>query len=203
MQAVVLTLVMHNITEIIGNILKFFLNDAPNHFVGQLKRCPLTLTKRACRQRISQHPSHLRDYLPGFLTGILQIVRQYSHGSFLRVWSLNNPLDEETALQIHTASTQLHFKLPAPGGIPTLPITAWNTAHPIARLVTAVGAYRGRSINGPSSASVVATFNGKSVGVAAQVGQGRVFVFADEWVTYNGQWDDTSLSQPAANYGDP
>ena len=30
-----------------------------------------------------------------------------------------------------------------------------------------------------------------------------MFAFADEWITYNSQWNDTSLSQPAANYDDP
>jgi hypothetical protein len=69
--------------------------------------------------------------------------------------------------------------------------------------ITAVGAFRGRSINAPAGASIFATFNGKNVAVGAKVGAGRVFAFADEWVTYNSQWNDTNLSQPIANYSDP
>ena len=84
-----------------------------------------------------------------------------------------------------------------------IPISAWDTTHALSQSLTAVGAYRGRSINAPASASVVATFGSSNVGVAVQVGQGRVFAFADEWVTSKSQWDDSSLSQPAATYNDP
>jgi len=85
----------------------------------------------------------------------------------------------------------------------SIPITAWNTNEQMTQNISAIGAFRGRSISAPSGASIFATFNGKNVAVGAKVGAGRVFAFADEWVTYNSQWNDTTLTQPAANYDDP
>jgi len=84
-----------------------------------------------------------------------------------------------------------------------IPITSWVTTHPIGNHIKAVGAFRGRSLNAPSSAAVVAKFGNSNVGVAVEVGQGRVFAFGDEWVSYTSQWNDSSLSQPAVNYDDP
>jgi hypothetical protein len=93
----------------------------------------------------------------------------------------------------------------------SIPISSWNTASPIAQNVKEVGAFLGRSINvDPAvNATVVATFNetsgpyaGKNydIAVSVQVGKGRVFAFGDEWITYNSQWDGTSLSEPASAY---
>lgn len=93
----------------------------------------------------------------------------------------------------------------------SIPITLWNTASPIAQNITEVGAFRGRSITiaPTANATVVATFNetsgtyaGKTydIGVSVQAGKGRVFAWGDEWITYNSQWDGTSLSEPASAY---
>ena len=84
-----------------------------------------------------------------------------------------------------------------------IPISAWDSTQALSHSITAVGAYRARSINAPPSAAVVVKSGSSNVGVALQIGQGRVFAFADEWVTYKSQWDDSSLSQPAVNYSDP
>jgi len=90
----------------------------------------------------------------------------------------------------------------------SVPISTWNTAHPIAKNVSAVGAFRGRSVKVASgiSAEVIATFTpvGGSttydVAVGVQSGSGRVFAFGDEWITYNSQWDGSDLSQPEDAY---
>jgi len=94
----------------------------------------------------------------------------------------------------------------------SIPITAWNPSDPISKNVPAVGAFRGRSINAPSDASIVATFNETSgplaghtynVGVSVQKGNGRVFAYGDEWITYNSQWDGSTLTMPATSYDNP
>ncbi len=99
----------------------------------------------------------------------------------------------------------------------SIPITDWNTASPIAQHVTAVGAFRGRSITiDPSFPSanftVVATFNetsgsyaGKTYnfGVSALAGNGRIFAWGDEWITYNSQWDDSVLNESPSAYTNP
>lgn len=85
----------------------------------------------------------------------------------------------------------------------SIPITAWNRNEQMTQQINAVGAFRGRSINAPADATIFATFNGKNVAVGVKYGQGRVFAFADEWITYNSQWNDSALTQPLANYSDP
>ena len=104
----------------------------------------------------------------------------------------------------------------------SIPITDWNTSNPIAAgpdpsggtAIKAVGAFRGRSITtgANANASVVAMFNetsgnyaGKTynIGVSAQVGNGRVFAWGDEWITYDSQWDGTNLSEPPSAYSNP
>ncbi len=72
--------------------------------------------------------------------------------------------------------------------------TGWNTAHPIAKNITAVGAFHGRSINITGQGVETISTDGATVlGAVAQVDQGRVFMFHDEWVTYTSQWDGTGL----------
>ena len=85
----------------------------------------------------------------------------------------------------------------------SIPISSWNTNEQMTQNITAVGAFRGRSINAPAGASIFATFNGMNVAVGVKIGAGRVFAFADEWVTYNSQWNDSSLNQAESTYSDP
>jgi uncharacterized membrane protein len=59
--------------------------------------------------------------------------------------------------------------------------------------VTWVGLQSGRSINAPPDAVVAATVTNSgqppaNVLVGKAVGQGRVLVYADEWITYTSQW---------------
>jgi hypothetical protein len=83
----------------------------------------------------------------------------------------------------------------------SIPVTGWSAAHPIAANLTRVGALHGRSVLG--GGDVVA--QGATVyGATKEMDLGRVFVFADEWVTYTSQWDgtgaDTCATDPAHNY---
>lgn len=77
------------------------------------------------------------------------------------------------------------------------PIKAWDVSHPIAAGVTAEPYFRGRTITAPSDAQVVGTYtDGQTVnvGVGKQVGNGRVFVWGDEWITYTSQWQATTVN---------
>jgi hypothetical protein len=67
-------------------------------------------------------------------------------------------------------------------------LTGWQPASEIAKNITKVGAFYGRSISAPADAEVVATDGTIKYAVAKKVGKGKVFVFADEWVTYTSQW---------------
>lgn len=70
--------------------------------------------------------------------------------------------------------------------------------HPISANVTAVGAFYGRSVAGDGD--VVAEEAGKVLGMTKQVDAGRVFLFHDEWVTYNSQWNGTGLAEDCRTY---
>jgi hypothetical protein len=80
----------------------------------------------------------------------------------------------------------------------SVPLTGWNSSHPVAADITQVGAFHGRSINA-GDADVVAGGGNLVYAAAKQIGKGKVFVFADEWVIYSNQWlagEDHSNRQP-------
>lgn len=76
-------------------------------------------------------------------------------------------------------------------------ISQWNQTDPVIQNlslgVTLIGVAKGRSINAPADAHVAATTtNGSTINnllVGKIVGQGRVLVYADEWITYTSQWN--------------
>ncbi len=77
----------------------------------------------------------------------------------------------------------------------SVPQTSWNGAHPIAAGVEAVGAFHGRAIDVTGSNVQTVSTDGVTVlAAAAQVDQGRVFMFHDDWVTYVSQWDGAGLA---------
>ncbi len=77
----------------------------------------------------------------------------------------------------------------------------WEPAHPISANITAVGALWGRSVSADAG-ETVATWDGKRAGATVDVDAGRVFLFHDEWVTYNSQWNGASLAQDCRTNGD-
>lgn len=70
----------------------------------------------------------------------------------------------------------------------------FDPSHPISANVTTVGAFHGRSIDPGDAGQVVAVWDGLVAGATVQVDAGRVFLFHDEWVTYNSQWNGTTLN---------
>ena len=77
-------------------------------------------------------------------------------------------------------------------------VSDWNHTDPaVAQLVTGmtlVGINAGRGIVAPSDSHVAATAEGgRPVLVGKAVGQGRVIVYSDEWVTYTSQWTGAGL----------
>ena len=70
----------------------------------------------------------------------------------------------------------------------SVPLRGFDPAHPISQHISAVGAFHGRSIDAPSDAQVVASEGTLTYGATKQIDAGRVFMFADEWVSYTSQW---------------
>jgi hypothetical protein len=84
-----------------------------------------------------------------------------------------------------------------------VPIGGWSATHPAALDITQVGGFHGRSIN-PGDAEVIATQGGIVYAAGKQVGKGKVFAFADEWVIYSNQWlsgvDHSNIPQAEWQY---
>lgn len=81
----------------------------------------------------------------------------------------------------------------------TIPISGFMAGHPVSANLTQIGGFHGRSINA-GDGTVLATNAGSNVAVAKTIGQGKVFVFADEWVTYTSQWLGTGQQQTINTY---
>jgi hypothetical protein len=62
------------------------------------------------------------------------------------------------------------------------------TPHPVDNGVTAVGVDNGYPVQGMGT--IIATGGGFDVGLAQDVGKGRVFLWGDEWITFNSEWQD-------------
>lgn len=78
----------------------------------------------------------------------------------------------------------------------SVPITGWIPTSPVSANLTAVGGYHGRSIHLPEDATAVVSRGSVVYAASKTVGRGRVFVFADEWVTYTSQWNGKAVTDP-------
>jgi hypothetical protein len=79
------------------------------------------------------------------------------------------------------------------------PVTGWAPApDKLGANITAVGAFHGRTIQVPNGSTAVVDCQDNTFGVCAvheDVGNGHVYVYTDEWVTYTSQWNPPT--QPA------
>ena len=77
------------------------------------------------------------------------------------------------------------------------PVTGWAPApDPLSENIRAVGAFDGRTIQAGANAVIDCQDNTYGICAAHEdVGQGHVYVFTDEWVTYTSQWNPPT--QPA------
>ena len=69
-------------------------------------------------------------------------------------------------------------------------VTMWST-HPLTTGLTSVsfrGGYALANLTGSEGSTVVASYMNQPVGLALTRGQGRAFVWGDEWVEFDSQW---------------
>ena len=77
------------------------------------------------------------------------------------------------------------------GGSPSsLPVTHWESSHPLASGVTRVGIATGHAVAGGTLVAWEPTSGSYDVGRAAEWGRGHLFVWADEWITYDSDWSN-------------
>ena len=70
---------------------------------------------------------------------------------------------------------------------PTWPVTDF-AVHPTTEEVTAIGINNGKETVGDGE--VIATCDGLPAAMAVELGEGKIFMWGDEWITYNSQWED-------------
>lgn len=88
------------------------------------------------------------------------------------------------------ASTGIQYdEDPVLAGSPTIPVTTWNP-HPVSEAVTRVGVDNGYAVIGEGE--VVAEEAGTVMLRARSLGEGRVLVWGDEWITYDSEWAATT-----------
>ncbi len=68
------------------------------------------------------------------------------------------------------------------------PLGGWVQSTPVGKYITEVGAFHGRPITAGPKAVVDCTDGSNVYAAHEDVGQGHVFAYADEWVTYTSQW---------------
>jgi hypothetical protein len=112
--------------------------------------------------------------------GLMTLIGYGDPGERARVNTLLSPLD------LRYASEQIL------AGSPTIPVDDRWTEHPTAMAISAVGVdngYEVEDLNG--SGTVIAEESGFTVAIAKTYGEGKVFAWGDEWITYNSEWSDT------------
>jgi hypothetical protein len=73
------------------------------------------------------------------------------------------------------------------GDASTVPVTTFYP-HPTTENITRVGVDNGYPVEG--AGTVVAAEGGYDVARAVEAGAGRIFVWGDEWITYNSEWTE-------------
>jgi len=75
----------------------------------------------------------------------------------------------------------------------TVPVNdMWNATHPIANGIKAIGIDNGYPVDGDGI--VIAEEGDFVTGQAKQVDKGRVFVWGDEWISYDSEWEQADAS---------
>ena len=73
----------------------------------------------------------------------------------------------------------------------SVPVTHWDRAHPLASGVTKVGVAGGHPVSGGGTLVAWEPNPGASdVARAVEWGRGHVFVWGDEWITYDAEWSN-------------
>jgi len=67
----------------------------------------------------------------------------------------------------------------------TAPVVEWP-GHPLSMGVTAVGMDNGKPVLG--NAAIVATGEGHTLAMVTEAGAGKVFLWGDEWITFDSEW---------------
>jgi hypothetical protein len=87
----------------------------------------------------------------------------------------------------------------------TYSVGTWSATSPIAKYVTEVGAFSGRSIkvNNSSKVTVDATDGTLVYSAHESIGKGQVIVYGDEWITYTGEWTGSASCITPSNCMNP
>lgn len=77
-------------------------------------------------------------------------------------------------------------------GSVTVPIAHWTTSHPLAADITKVGVDNGHPVYGGDLIAWEPQPGKYDVGRATSAEKGHVFVWGDEWITFNSEWKNVA-----------
>ena len=123
-----------------------------------------------------------RDYTPGEADALRQFVE--AGGGVMAMTGYTGGGEDYARPNTLLAPFGLEYL----AGLHNGPVTQWET-HPVSMgiaSVTFAGGYLIRDTTG--GATVVARLAGGVAGVAREQGQGRVFVWGDEWIQFDSEW---------------
>lgn len=76
---------------------------------------------------------------------------------------------------------------------PEIPVTHWNSVHPLASGVTRVGFANGHPVSGGTLIAWEPNPGAYDVARAVEWGRGHVFVWGDEWISYDPEWTNPNF----------
>lgn len=77
-------------------------------------------------------------------------------------------------------------------GSKTVPVTHWTTTHPLAKDILRIGVDNGYPVHGGDLVAWEPEQGKYDVGRATSFGKGHVFVWGDEWITFDSEWKNLS-----------
>lgn len=171
-----------------GNVFTTWLNERSDSGAANLEGAVLT------KELLSQYQvivaQDLKDIGRVYASDEVAALKAWieSGGGLMTLIGYGDP-SELTNVNTLVASFSMSYGaqqiLPKDGT--TVPITAW-TMHPTTQGVKIVGIDNGYPVVG--EAEEIATKDGHVVARAKEVGKGHIYMWGDEWITYDSEWKD-------------
>ncbi|MGE0791781.1 MAG: hypothetical protein AB7S26_39260 [Sandaracinaceae bacterium] len=124
-----------------------------------------------------------REYSASEVDALRQWIE--AGGGFMTLIGYGDPSERTNVNALLMPSGIQYDATPILAGSPTVPITTWHP-HPVSMSVTQVGVDNGYEVIG--AGTVIAEEGGFDVLRAVELGQGKVLVWGDEWITYDSEW---------------
>lgn len=168
-----------------GNILAAWLAERSNYEIVHLGQGEITPDALKRLRVIVAQDMRGRSYAESEVAALEAWMR--SGGGLFTMIGYGDP-SERTQINTLLEPTGIAYgEQPILAGSPTVPVETWHP-HPVSMGVTRVGVDNGYPVEG--AGTVVAEQSGFVLLRALELGEGRVLVWGDEWISYDSEWTD-------------